>query len=236
VAAMGRAPRQQIVNGVYHVNTVGAGGIDIFLDVEDRERFIRILAYVTGKYGWRCHLYCLMTTHYHLVVTTPEPNIAALLHVLNGLYARTFNTLHERKGHLFGARYHAELVVTEEHAIAVCSYVPLNPCRAGLCDQPEQWPWSSYAATLGLKKHPWFLDDQWVLDLFDDRDLEAARRRYRRHVASILLAESGVSGQRTSNLEVPGTVEENARPRPRPPGRRSPARSARRGLAPPGGA
>jgi putative transposase len=208
---MGRTPRAQIANGVYHVNTVGAGNIDIFLDVEDRERFIRILGYLPEKYGWRCHLFCLMTTHYHLVVTTPEPNIAALLHVLNGLYARTFNKRHGRKGHLFGARYHAEHVVREEHAIAICSYVPLNPCRAGLCALPEAWPWSSYAATLGLKKPPWFLDDQWVLDLFDDRDIEAARRRYRRHVASILFAELGVPRPASVHLEVPGTVEGSER-------------------------
>ncbi|MEP7335476.1 MAG: transposase [Actinomycetota bacterium] len=205
---MGRAPRPQIAKAVYHVNTVGAGGIDIFLDVEDRTRFLRILAYVTGKYGWRCHLYCLMSNHYHLVVTTPEPNIAAIVHVLNGLYARTFNTRHERQGHLFGARYHAEVVETEAHAIHVSSYVPLNPCRAGVCDLPEDWPWSSYAATLGLRRHPWFLDDDWVLDLYDDRDLELARGRYRRHVTSVVLTERTMARTLTLFRKVPGTVKE----------------------------
>jgi putative transposase len=204
---MGRAPRLQIANVVYHVNTVGAGGIDIFLDGDDRSRFLRILAHVTEKYAWRCHLYCLMSNHYHLVVTTPEPNIAAAMHVLNGLYAQTFNKRHARRGHLFGARYHDEIVGTEAHAVAVCSYVPLNPWRAGLCEFPEHWYWSSYGSTLGLRKRPWFLDDEWVLRQFDELDVERATRRYRTYVTSVMVAELAASLQPSRTLEVPGTVE-----------------------------
>lgn len=200
-------PRVQVANVVYHVNTVGAGGIDVFLDGDDRSRFLRILAYVTEKHGWRCHLYCLLSNHYHLVVTTPQPNLAAVMHVLNGLYAQTFNKRHARKGHLFGARYHDEIVSTEAHALAVCSYVPLNPWRAGLCEQPEHWPWSSYASTLGLRKSPWFLDDEWVLRQFDEFDVERARQRYRTHVTSAMVARVVTSLRPSSLLEVPGTSE-----------------------------
>lgn len=204
---MGRAPRLQVANVVYHVNTVGAGGIGIFLDGDDRSRFLRILAYVTEKYAWRCHLYCLMSNHYHLVVTTIEPNIAAVMHVLNGLYAQTFNKRHSRTGHLFGARYHDEIVRTDAHGLAVCAYVPLNPWRAGLCELPEHWPWSSYGATLGFRKSPWFLDDDWVLRQFDEFDAERARQRYRTYVTSVMVAELATSFQPSSTLEVPGTVE-----------------------------
>jgi putative transposase len=154
-------------------------------DAEDMLRYLRILGYVVETHGWQLHMYCLMTTHWHLVLTTPEANIARGMHVLNGFYAKTFNKRHGHKGHLKASRYGSELIETEAHAFRVASYVPLNPVRAGICARPEQWPWSSYAATLGLRRRPRFLDDAWLLGLFGD-DPIAARFAYQGHVESAM--------------------------------------------------
>ena len=190
VGVMGRPLRQLIENGTYHVNTVGAGGIQVTRDAIDRERLLRIAAYAVLKFGWQLHAYCLMSTHYHLVVTTPNGDLDRGMHVINGLYARTFNKRHHRKGHLFGARYHARLIESEGHALNVVAYVPLNPCRAGLCELPEHWPWSSYAATIGQRPRPAFLDDEWILRLFDQASASNARALCRAFVTAIALAEA----------------------------------------------
>jgi putative transposase len=174
---VGRAIRIQVKNGVYHVFMESTGDWPFFFDAEDKVRFLRILGYVVERHGWELHAYCLMTTHYHLVFTTPEGNIADGMHVLNGVYATSFNKRHGRKGHLKAARYGSVLIETEEHALEVSRYVPLNPVRAGICDAPERWPWSSYAATLGLRRRPWFLDDEWLLGLFSP-DPALARASY----------------------------------------------------------
>lgn len=150
-------------------------------------------------------MYVVMSSHYHLVFRTAEPDIDAGMHVINGFYARTFNSRHGRRGHLFGARYDARAIETEEHALNVAAYVPLNPVRAGLCELPEEWPWSSYGATIGLRPTPWFLIDDWVLSLCDERDVEAARRRYRALVTAIAMAEAAVSRTPGPLLPVPGT-------------------------------
>ena len=34
--------------------------------------------------------------------------------------------------------------------LATCRYVMQNPQRAGLCEVPEGWIWSSYRATIGM--------------------------------------------------------------------------------------
>lgn len=136
-------------------------------------------------------MYVLMSSHYHLVLRTAEPDIDAGMHVINGFYARTFNSRHRRRGHLFGARYDARAIETEEHALNVAAYVPLNPMRAG--------------ATIGVRPKPWFLIDDWVLTLFDERDVEAARRRYRAFVTAIAMAEAAVSRTPGPLLPVPGT-------------------------------
>jgi hypothetical protein len=40
--------------------------------------------------------------------------------------------------------------------------------RAGLCEDPAEWPWSSYAALAGLEEGPSFLTLDFVRGLFDD--------------------------------------------------------------------
>ena len=102
------------------------------------------------RYSWLCHAYCLMGNHYHLVIETPLANLSLGMRQLNGLYARRFNLRHGRVGHVFQARFRSILVASDAYLLAVCRYVVLNPVRAGLCSHPQEWPWSSYAATAGM--------------------------------------------------------------------------------------
>lgn len=183
-------PRPLIAGGIYHVATRGTGPSELFRDDEDRLCFLRILEHVVSKYDWRLHAYCLMVTHYHLVLTTPEPTIARGMQLLNSAHARTFNERHGRLGHLVAARYSATVIESEGHALEVCRYVPLNPVRSKLCAKPEQWPWSSYAATIGLRAAPSFLDSSWVLEQFGS-DLSTARQAFRDFVDAACVSETG---------------------------------------------
>ncbi len=182
-------PRLQVAGATYHVSTRATGPSDFFRNPADRRGFLIILERAVEKYAWRVQAYCLMVTHYHLVVTTPEPNIARGMQFLNSIYARTFNQRYGRLGHFVGARYSSTLIETEGHAFEVCRYVPLNPVRSKLCARPEQWPWSSYAATIGLRRAPPFLDSSWILELFGE-DLSTARQTLRDFVDAALVSET----------------------------------------------
>jgi REP element-mobilizing transposase RayT len=149
---MPRSPRIQVPGGLYHVTSHGVYAQDLFREDADRELFLSLLETVTDACAWLCHAYCLMGTHYHLLVETPLPNLAAGLQRLNGRYAQAFNRIHGRTGHLFEARYHAALVERQAHLLEVARYVVLNPVRAGICRAAEEWPWSSYRATAGLER------------------------------------------------------------------------------------
>ena len=59
-------------------------------------------------------------------------------------------------------------------------YIHLNPVRAGLVEEPLDYPWSGHRAYLGKEHVPWLSSDG-VLSQFDDR-LGIARRRYRAFV------------------------------------------------------
>ena len=139
---MARAPRIQVANGVYHVGTRGVERRPIFGDDADRVCFVAMLKRITRRLDWTCHVYCLMTNHYHLVVGTAKPNISRGMQWLNGFYAEGFNDRYAREGHLFERRFWSEIIEGDESYENRCRYVLLNPVRAGLCELAEEWPWS----------------------------------------------------------------------------------------------
>src|SRR5688572_26326927 len=120
---MARPPRLQVPGGVYHITTRGVRRQAIFGDDSDRELFLRILGDVVDLRGWRCHAYCLMPNHYHLVISTPEPDLSAGMHHLNLRYARRFNARYGHEGHLFDRRFHSILIRSDWHLLEVIRYV-----------------------------------------------------------------------------------------------------------------
>jgi putative transposase len=177
---MARPPRLQIANGIYHVSARGNERSLIYRDDIDRQTFLEVLAEVGERYDWRLLCYCLLGNHYHLLVQTPDPNLARGMRQLNGVYAQTFNRRHSRVGHLLQGRYSARLVQADEHLLGVVRYIVRNPVRAGLCEEPGEWRWSSHRATLGERPR-WFLDVETLLSQYAPAR-EIARERYRAHV------------------------------------------------------
>ena len=106
--------------------------------------FLLELADVVAKNGWRCLTFCLMSTHYHFLVQTPETNLANGMWRLNGRYAASFNRRHQAQGHVFAARYWAEPVTRDAHLLEALRYIALNPVRAGIVDRPELWRWGAH--------------------------------------------------------------------------------------------
>jgi len=125
------------------VTTRGVNSCQIYRDDDDRRFFLRLLAETVSRLQWRSHAFCLMGTHYHLVVETTVARLSDGLQRVNGVYAQTFNRKHRRTGHLFGDRFASWVVNDEEHLAAACRYVLENPVQAGLCDRVEDWSWSA---------------------------------------------------------------------------------------------
>ncbi len=122
-----------------------------------------------------------MPNHFHLLVDTPRADLLEGMRDLNSSYATRFNTAHELDGHVFQGRYGSRPVRSDPHAREVSRYIPLNPVRAGLCQEPGGWPWSSYQATAGLTRPPAWLTVGGILGWFGEG--EAGRRGYREFVA-----------------------------------------------------
>ena len=163
-----------------------ATGAPIFLDDDDRRLFIALVAQTVHRNRWSCLAYCLMLNHFHLLVSLADENLSKGMHRLNGVYARRFNERHGFTGHLFEARFASRSIRSNIHLINTASYVVLNPVRAGLCDDPADWQWSSFRATAGLEPRPRFIAVGRVRRLFGggqdgaEQYAELVRQRIRR--------------------------------------------------------
>jgi REP element-mobilizing transposase RayT len=188
---MTRPLRLQVPGGIYHVTARGNDRRPIFEDDDDRARFITGLASVVLRYHVRCHAYCLMGNHYHLLLETPEANLSVAMRQLNGVYSQQFNRRHTRCGHLLQGRFGAQLVAGDSYLWEVCRYIVLNPVRAGLVAHPRQWRWSSFGATAGETTVPGFLTVNWVRSL---AGATTSRERVDRYVQFV---ETGIEENET---------------------------------------
>jgi putative transposase len=160
----------------------GIEGRRICADDADRDRWLDILGRAAERFGWRVFAYSLLDNHYHLFLRAPEGGLAAGMRQLNGDYAGYFNRRHERLGPLMQGRYKSVLVENSGHWLELSRYVHINPVRAGLCERPEQWRWSSYIGYHRPARRPDWLDCAAVLAEFG-RDEAKARRAYRDYMA-----------------------------------------------------
>jgi len=173
--------RIEVPGGYYHLSTRGNNKCTIYDDDRDCVVFLLQLARVASKYGWKVLAYCLMTNHYHVLVQIGDLGMSRAMCELNTGYALEYNQRHGRANHLFGRRYWDAILSTDRHLLECCRYVVLNPVRAGLCDLPGDWPWSSHAACVGRMFAPSFLASDELLQLFGHRP-DLARQAYRRFV------------------------------------------------------
>ena len=170
---MSRPLRIELAGGLYHVTSRGDRRENIYENDEDRKEWLAVLEKVCDRFNWRCHAYCLMDNHYHFVVETAEGNLSKGMRQLNGVYTQYLNRKYNRAGHVFQGRYKAILVEKESYLLELSRYVVLNPVRARMVSQVEDWPWSSYHSMLGkVEPYPW-LEINWILGQFSDNRLKA---------------------------------------------------------------
>ncbi|MFH1353951.1 MAG: transposase [bacterium] len=160
---------------VYHVCARSVGQRKIFIDDEDRERFLALIIHclprgITQSYSTAKRLkqeqqktdvstgpvdllcYCLMTNHVHLLLKENyDCGTSAYLQRLLNSYARYFNIRHKRTGPLFAGPFRAVAVDGDEQLLHVSRYIHLNPYVVGMTKDPFIYEWSSLSEYIGWK-------------------------------------------------------------------------------------
>ncbi|MCA0295347.1 MAG: transposase [Actinobacteria bacterium] len=140
---MPRRARQLAETKLYHVMLRGVNRDAVFLEDEDRERFLHALLQAKTASGCLVLAYCLMTNHVHLVVQTPDEPISLVMKRLGVRYVGWFNRKYSRVGHLFESRFASLPVEDDAYLITLLRYVWNNPVKAGMVARAEDYPWSS---------------------------------------------------------------------------------------------
>lgn len=187
---MSRPLRLEYPGAWWHVLNRGVDREDIFLNDQDRRRFLHVLAAAIPHFRWRLHAYVLMGNHYHLLVETIEPTLSRGMKKIGGDYATWFNKRHHRVGHLFQSRFKAHLIDSDEYLLTVARYIVLNPVRAHIVSEALEWPWSSARATGGCAIVPPWLTTDAVLTHFHPHDSSLAHRLYCAFIFDIEHAKS----------------------------------------------
>ncbi|MCF8068528.1 MAG: transposase [Desulfobacterales bacterium] len=127
-------------------------GHDLFINKKDYWDFLDLLHKISEIFHIRVSAYCLMPNHYHLLVQTPEMNLARGMRHLNGVFTQKHNSRHKLDGTLFKGRYKSILVGEDSYLLQLVRYIHRNPIKANIVDTIEQYPWSSHNGYVSKSK------------------------------------------------------------------------------------
>jgi putative transposase len=178
---MPRPLRVNVAGQTHHVTQHAIDDMALFRDDVDRERFLELLGDEVIRSEWTCLGYCLMKTHYHLLVRPRVTSLSSGFQRLNSRYARAFNRRHGRRGHVFEDRFRDRPIESEPHRLEAARYIHLNAPRAMAGQPPETYPWCDYGSTIGLYAADLVVDPRAALEPFGT-DLKEARLNYRTYV------------------------------------------------------
>ncbi len=163
---MSRQARKRSNTGIYHVMLRGIDKRSIFLDDEDREKFIENIIKAKEVGDFEIYGYCLMDNHVHLLIKEDEEIGTSIKRITVG-YVGWHNNKYERTGHLFQNRFKSEPVETESYLITVLRYIHQNPVKAGIVKKLEDYRWSSYKQyLLAYQEQSSFIDTQPIKAYF----------------------------------------------------------------------
>ena len=115
--------------------------------------------------------YCLMPTHYHMLVRVKTPKVSKTSEVsgpqtsefsensevskammrLSVSYTKAINKRFARVGALFQGQFQARYIKDYGHLLNLCVYIHANPVKDGLVADPADWIYSNYLEWLGQR-------------------------------------------------------------------------------------
>lgn len=166
----------------HHIVQRGHNRRAVFVTDDDRLAYLATLREFRQELGLQLHGYCLMTNHVHLIVNPggDANNLGLLMKRLAGRHTRRINRLKRRTGTAWEGRFKCSPIESDSYLLACARYVDLNPVRAHIVEQPEDYRWSSYRARIGLSDCSWLDPDPCFLALAPTS--EQRQRRYREFV------------------------------------------------------
>jgi putative transposase len=164
---MGRAPRTDVGNYVYHIINRANGRARIFHNEDEYSALESILAEAKEIHPMRILAYCVMPNHWHMVVCPKEDgDLSRFMQWVTLTHTQRYRSRSKSRGygHLYQGRYKSFLVAKDSYFLHLCRYVEQNPLRAKLVKKAEDWKWSSAWRRIYGTKEQQALLSSWPID------------------------------------------------------------------------
>ena len=158
----GQTLRADYAGATHHVFVRVVARSAFAVDAADYERAHFLLEHVASQFELRCHAWCYLPNHFHMLVTSKLGNLSQAMHWLGTCTAQSFNKRHERSGHSFQGRFGSKLGERDQYLLELARYLPRKPVRAGQPGrdrsapghEPRADPAPAPAIHLGVRPRP----------------------------------------------------------------------------------
>jgi putative transposase len=134
----------------HHVILRGNNGRNLCSYRFEYAMFVHYLQGAAEKYECQVNALSLLPKQADLVVTPPtQKAMSNFVQWFAARYARFRNARRDGSGRLFDERFTVFPIVTEQYLAAVIAHIELSPVRADRCENPAEWPWSTYRLHTG---------------------------------------------------------------------------------------
>ena len=183
---MPRLPRKYSETGVYHIMIRGNAKQDIFIDDQDKRKFIKTILQKRKEKRFFLYAYCIMKNHAHLVVKELNESISNTMKRVIISYASYFNIKYRKVGHVFQDRFKSQVIEDDSYLLSAIRYVHNNPEKAKIALR-EDYPWSSYHEYINFSVKPveildilkmFAIDLKKSVDFFKDFNSQVEKREF----------------------------------------------------------
>ena len=182
---MARPKRINLPFTLYHVMSRTISGEIAFRGIADYNKFIHYLSKYAHLFDFRVHTYCLLSTHFHLLLESGrQKSLSELMRRLLTAYTVYYNRRHGRHGHLFQGRFKSLVVDKSDYLLLLSRYIHTNPARLSKPLDPETYRWSSLHYYINGHE-PSFLCTREILQWF-----QGNRKEYAQYVKEGLSEEN----------------------------------------------
>ncbi len=165
---MARLPRIVIPGQPHHITQRGNRRQITFFEPIDYQTYLQCLRQACTMFDVKLWAYCLMTNHIHLIVVPPsKDSLVKAIGRTHEAYTRYINFKMGWKGFLWQGRF-SSFAMDDVHSYRTFPYVELNPVRAKMTDNPEEYEWSSARVHMGLEENVYLDDVEQVTSQVDN--------------------------------------------------------------------
>ena len=156
---MPRGPRPVVPNIPHHVIHRGNNRQQIFYSDKDYSFLVKTIREAKRQFNCMIYGYCFMPNHIHIIVQPSDmDSLSKMLKLVAGRYTRYVNKTYKRTGTLWEGRFKSSPIEQERYLLGCIRYIEMNPVKAKVVKDPEEYRWSSYRKRA-------FGEDDPILDL-----------------------------------------------------------------------